>query len=119
MGTWRVLLIDPLDDDREIQAHVLRAAGLDVFEPDEDPVKEAIIRRPDAIVVDVSPKRPGAEELVQTLKRDPRTAGIPVVVVSTYPRSEVPPTEGFVGKPCSPNKIITEVIRVVKDRPIV
>jgi CheY-like chemotaxis protein len=114
-GTWRVLLVDPVLDDREIQALVLRAAGLDVIEPRENPFKEAVTRRPDAVVVDVSPERPGAQEFVQTLKQDPRTASIPVVVVSNYPRTEIVPTEGFVGKPCSPDQIIAEVMRVVKD----
>jgi hypothetical protein len=52
----------------------------------------------------------------QTLKQDPRTASIPVVVISNYPRTEMVPTEGFVGKPCSPDQIIAEVMRVVKDR---
>jgi CheY-like chemotaxis protein len=118
MGTWSVLLVDPIADDREIQERVLRRAGLDVIDPGENPFKQAITRRPDAVVVDVSPQRPGAKEFVQILKQDPRTAAIPVVVISAYPRTEMPPTEGFVGKPCSPDKIVAEVIRVVKDRPI-
>ena len=118
MGTWRVLLVDPIADDREIEARILRTAGLELIEPEEDPVKEAITRRPDAVVVGVSPKRQGTKELVEILKRDPRTASIPIVVVSAFPRAELPPTEGFVGKPCSPQKIIAEVMRVVKDRPI-
>jgi len=119
MGTWSVLLVDPIVDDRELQAHVLRSAGLDVIEPSDNPIKDAITRRPDAVVVDVSPKRQGSREFVQTLKQDPRTASIPVVVISGYPRTDLPPTEGFVGKPCSPDQIVAEVIRVVKDRPTV
>jgi CheY-like chemotaxis protein len=118
MGTWRVLLVDPILDDRDLQAYTLRSAGLDVIEPGDNPFTEAIKRRPDAVVVDVSPKREGSREFVQTLKEDPRTAAIPVVVVSGYPRTDLPPTEGFVGKPCSPDQIVAEVIRVVKDRPI-
>jgi CheY-like chemotaxis protein len=118
MGAWRVLLVDPVVDDQEIQSHILRAAGLDVIEPGENAFKAAITRRPDAVVVDVSPQRQGSREFVQTLKQDPRTASIPVVVISGYPRTDLPPTEGFVGKPCSPDKIVAEVIRVVKDRPI-
>ena len=116
MSTWRVLLVDPVLDDREIQALVLRAAGLDVIEPRENPFKEAVTWRPDAVVVDVSPERPAAQEFVETLKQDPRTASIPVVVISNYPRTEIVPTEGFVGKPCSPNQIIAEIMRVVTDR---
>jgi CheY-like chemotaxis protein len=118
MGTWRVLLVDPIADDRELQAFVMRSAGLEVIEPTDNPFKEAITRRPDAVVVDVSPQRPGSREFVQTLKQDHRTASIPVVVVSGFPRTEIPATEGFVAKPCAPNQIVAEVIRVVKDRPI-
>jgi CheY-like chemotaxis protein len=115
MGQWRVLLVDPIVDDREIQALVLRTAGLDVLVPAENAFKEVVTQRPDAVVVDISPERPGAEEFVRTLKADPRTSSIPVVAVSAYPRSEIVPTEGFVGKPCSPDKIVAEVARVVKD----
>jgi response regulator RpfG family c-di-GMP phosphodiesterase len=115
MGNWRILLVDPLVDDREIQELVLRTAGLEVIEPGENPFKEALTQRPDAVVVDVSPQRPGAAEFVRTLKEDPRTSAIPVVVVSSYPRTEIVPTEGFVGKPCSPHRIVAEVARVVKE----
>jgi CheY-like chemotaxis protein len=118
MDTWRVLLVDPIADDRELQAHVLQSAGLDVIEPSDNPFKEAIERRPDAVVVDVSPQRPGSREFVETLKQDPRTESIPVVVVSGFPRTDMPKTEGFVAKPCAPNQIVAEVIRVVKDRPV-
>jgi CheY-like chemotaxis protein len=117
VGTWSVLLVDPIVDDRELQAHVLRAAGLEVIEPSENPFKEAITHRPDAVVVDVSPQRIGSREFIKILKEDPRTASIPIVVVSAYPRTDLPPTEGFVGKPCSPDQIIAEVMRVVRDRP--
>ena len=79
-------------DDRDLQAHVLRSAGLDVIEPSDNPFKEAITRRPDAVVVDVSPKGQGSREFVQTLKQDRRTAAIPVVVISGYPRTDLPPT---------------------------
>lgn len=114
MGTWRVLLLDPIADDREIQALMLRQAGLEVIEPRENPLEEALLLKPDAVVVDVSPARPGAVDFVRALKDDPRTAAIPIVVVTSYPRGEIQvPIEGFVGKPCSPDKIVAEVVRVV------
>src|SRR6266487_1708603 len=111
---WRVLLVDPIADDREYQAQVLRSAGLEVLEPDGDAFKAALTLRPDAVVVDVSPRRPGAGEFVRALKDDPRTSRIPVVVVSSYPRTDLAPTEGFVGKPCTPDRMLAELLRVVK-----
>jgi response regulator RpfG family c-di-GMP phosphodiesterase len=114
VATWRVLLVDPIADDREIQELTLRHAGLAVIEPRENPFREAVRLKPDAVVVDVPPSRPGAVEFVRALKEDPRTATIPVVVVSGYPRSEIQvPIEGFVGKPCAAEKIVAEVARVV------
>ena len=112
--TWRVLLVDPIVDDREYQALVLRSAGIEVLPATDDAFHAALTARPDAIVVDVSPKRVGAAEFVRSLKDDPRISRIPVVVVSSYPRSDLPRTEGFVGKPCSPERILGELLRVVR-----
>ena len=109
----RVLLVDPVLDDREYQAHVLRTAGFEVLDPGDDPFNSALALRPDAIVVDVSPRRPDAEELVRVLKDDPHTVRIPVVVMSAYPRTDIMPTEGFVGKPCTPGRIVSELLRVI------
>jgi response regulator RpfG family c-di-GMP phosphodiesterase len=72
MATWRVLLVDPIADDREIQEFMLRQAGLEVIEARENPFKEAVLLKPDAVVVDVSPARPGAVDFVRPLKEDPR-----------------------------------------------
>src|SRR5262245_12384970 len=113
-GMWRVLLVDPIFDDRDYQAEVLRVAGIEVLDPtDDNAFKAALTLGPDAIIVDVSPRRPGAKEFVRAIKDDPRTARIPVVVLSSYPKEDVPPTEGFVGKPCTPQRMLAELMRVV------
>jgi CheY-like chemotaxis protein len=114
MEAFRVLLVDPVADDRELQAIVLRSAGFVVLDEGDNPIKAAISERPDAIVVDVTPKRLGAAEFVRSLKEDERTAQIPVVVVSNYPQSDLTPTEGFVGKPSAPTALIDELARVLK-----
>jgi CheY-like chemotaxis protein len=116
MERFRILLVDPVEDDRELQAVVLRAAGFDVLETTDNPFKTAITDRPDAIVVDVTPKRAGAKEFVRMLKQDGRTSHIPVLVVSTYPQSELTPTEGFVGKPRSPEALLDTLARILVRR---
>jgi len=113
MGPYRVLLVDPVDDDRELQVAVLEAAGFVVIDGPDNPIKAAIEKQPDVIVVDVTPKRLGAAEFVRMIKQDARTAHIPVVIVSTYPSSDVPPTEGFVCKPDAPSALLSELARVL------
>src|SRR5262249_4346655 len=108
-----VLLVDPLSDDRDYQAEVLRIAGIEVLDSGDNPFKAAVSLAPDAIIVDISPRRPGADDFVHALKDDPRTARIPVLVLSSYPREDLTPTEGFVGKPCTPERMLAEVLRVV------
>lgn len=114
MGPIRVLLVDPVHDDWEIQALVLGRAGHTVIAPGENPLKTAVDEQPDVIVVDVTPERFGAADFIKVLKNDRRTAAIPVVVVSTLPRSEVRLGDGFVGKPHTPSAILAELSRVLK-----
>jgi CheY-like chemotaxis protein len=112
MDPFRILLVDPVDDDRELQAIVLRKAGFIVLESD-NPYKTAATARPDAIVIEVTPARLGAVEFIGRLQADRRTADIPIVAVSTYPRLEIPPTDGFVGKTEGPEALLREVARVL------
>lgn len=112
MDPFRILLVDPVDDDRELQAIVLRQAGFTVLES-ENPYKTAVTALPDAIVIEVTPARLGAKEFIGQLRADERTAGIPIVAVSTYPRLDIPPTDGFVGKTEGPEALLREVARVL------
>ena len=113
MARFLVMLIDPVADDRELQTWVLRQAGYTVFDGTQQPFEAADTVRPDAIVLDVSPNRVGSKELIARLKRDSRTARIPVITVSAYPQAELFPTEGFVGKPNRPDVLVAELRRVL------
>jgi CheY-like chemotaxis protein len=119
MRAVKVLLVDPIDDDRELQAEVLRRAGYVVIDPGANPLRVAVDEQPDVILVDTTPRRLGARDFVTTVKRDERTAAIPVIVVSSLPRSEamVAGAEGFVGKPHTPAAILAELHRVLIERP--
>lgn len=76
-------------------------------------MKVATEEQPDIIVVDVTPRRIGAAELVRALEKDERTAGIPVVVVTTLPKAEVAVADGYVAKPNMPTALLAEVSRVL------
>ena len=65
MEPFRILLVDPVDDDRELQAVVLRTAGFTVLHATDNPFKAAVTEQPDAIVADVTPKRAGSTEFIQ------------------------------------------------------
>jgi CheY-like chemotaxis protein len=112
----RVLLVDPISDDRELQAEVLRRAGYQVLEAGPNPLRTAVDEQPDVILVDATPRRLGASDFVAVLKADERTSPIPLIVMSSLPRSEAPAGEGFVGKPYTPAAILAELHRVLMAR---
>jgi CheY-like chemotaxis protein len=115
----KVLLVDPIADDWELQAEVLRRAGYRVLEPGANALRVAVDEQPDIILVDTTPRRLGASEFVATVKGDQRTATIPVIVMSSLPRADamVAGAEGFVGKPHTPAAILAELHRVLIERP--
>jgi CheY-like chemotaxis protein len=78
-----------------------------------NPISAARELRPDVVVVDFSPRRVGVPAFVEALKANDRTARIPIVLVSAYPRSESPATEGFVAKPNAPHVLLREIARVL------
>ena len=113
MARHLIMLVDPIEDDWALQAHVLRQAGHTVMDGSADPFESAVHAVPDAIVIDVTPARAGSIELLRRLKEDPRTSRIPVVTVSTYPQRDLTTTEGYVEKPSRPTVLLAEVARVL------
>lgn len=81
----RVLVIDDQESDRYIVNRLLRAAGEDVIEAATgiEGLRRARDDRPDLIVLDLVLPGMDGFEILQRLKHDPPTAGIPVVVVSS------------------------------------
>ena len=94
----RVLVVEDDPELSELLALLLRAEGYAVEAVDSALGVSDLIRRwrPDVILLDLAlPYRSGAS-LLEALKADPATAGIPVVVVSAMPEALGPQRRGLV-----------------------
>jgi two-component system chemotaxis response regulator CheY len=56
----------------------------------------------------------GGHELIERLRAEPATAGVPIVVVSANPRAALPEAEARVGKPFDADTLL-ETIRALTE----
>ncbi len=79
-----MLVVDDDDRNRKLALDVLRAAGLRTLEAESGraALSRAAEHRPDVILLDLELPDVHGMEVARALKRDPRTAHIPVVAFS-------------------------------------
>jgi two-component system, cell cycle response regulator DivK len=114
-----VLLVEDNEDNRIIYATYLRHRGYRVLTAStaEDGIALAAAERPDVILMDVT--LPGIDgwEATTVLKRDVRTAQIPVVALTAHAfaadeaRASAVGCVAYLRKPIAPDAVATEVAR--------
>lgn len=118
-STTRVLIVDDLPEQRDIYATLLRSHGFQVLEAEDGvrAVEVAFAARPHVIVMDVVLPQQDGWMATRQLQADPRTAEIPVIVITARETLEGRETSEDAGaiayllKPCDPNQILEEVRR--------
>lgn len=118
-----VLLVDDLEDQRELYGQYLEFAGYEVSLARDgyEAIDRALSSRPDVVIMDLA--MPGLDgfEATQRLKRLEKTRGIPVIALTAHgslPR-EWALSAGCVSylrKPCYPHDLAVEIAAVL-DRP--
>ena len=116
----RVLLVDDYSDARDMYRAYLELCGFDVVEAvnGADALLRARDERPDIILMDLSLPVMDGWEATRRLKEDPRTADIPILVLTGQGAAESllgqgsGPWDGFVAKPCLPEDLV-RAIRVL------
>jgi signal transduction histidine kinase len=81
----RVLVVDDDEAARYTVANFATRSGTEIFEADNglNGIARAQTDRPDIILLDLMMPGIGGHEVLQRLKSDPATAGIPVVIVTS------------------------------------
>jgi len=114
-----VLLVDDQLELRAIHGTYLREHGFNVLTAGdgEEALATARATSPDIILLDHSlPRRMGLD-VARELHEDPRTADIPIVMVTAHAygavgrKARAAGCVGFLAKPCAPSRVLQEVRR--------
>jgi two-component system, cell cycle response regulator DivK len=116
-----VLVVDDHDDTRELYVQSLVTLGFEAIEAadGEEAYRRAWDFHPDIVVTDLALRGGDGWQLIQDLKREPRTRAIPVVLLTGHDapslreRAEHEGCAGFFVKPCLPDELATELRHVI------
>lgn len=116
-----ILLVDDHEDNRHALMMVLEREGYVAIGAENglQAVEVARERLPDLVLMDLAMPVMDGREAMRLLREDPRTASIPIVVLTAMALSvdrDRMVAEGFDGllvKPCMPPVLLREVHRVI------
>lgn len=117
MSGKTVLLVEDNEDNRTLFGIILRYHAFDVLEAadGESAVELAVEHRPDIILMDLGLPGINGLEATARIKSDIRTADIPVLALTAFHSAELEARavgcDGFLTKPCAPDRVIYEVGR--------
>lgn len=122
MGGQHILVVDDEEDIIELVSYNLAKAGYRVTSvgSGEDAIKAARSKAPDLVLLDLM--LPGVDglEVCNTLKRDPRTANIPVVMLTARGEETEVVTglelgaDDYITKPFSPRVLLARIKAVLR-----
>jgi DNA-binding response OmpR family regulator len=113
----RVLVVDDDDTARRFLIRAIGRGGLDVTEASSgrDALEQIEARCPDLVLLDSQMPEMSGEEVLRSLRNDPRTATLPVIVVTGRggEHDRVAGLEAgaddFVPKPVHPDELLARV----------
>jgi CheY-like chemotaxis protein len=123
-----VLIVDDVKDNRTVYVLYLKFSGFRIAEAEngEEALRQAQALLPDVIVMDLSLPVMDGWEATRRLRRDPRTKGIPIIVLTGHALPECARTAREAGcdlvitKPCLPDQLqeaIHRILEAPKSRP--
>jgi CheY-like chemotaxis protein len=115
-----VLIVDDIEEIRRLYAQYFGVHGIAVTTASDGvQALAAVLRgRPDVIVLDMSLPKLSGWEMLEKLRADPQTRGIPVIVLTgcLFPGSQSDAyragADSYLIKPCAPDVLLTEIIRL-------
>lgn len=122
MAKKRILVVDDEDTFREMILVMLKKAGYETMETDNglNAFELAKANIPDLIISDVMMYSGSGFILYEFLKREPRTADIPIILMSGKAQSagawESDPAVVYIQKPFSHDEIMAAVKRQLKQK---
>ena len=118
--TKLILIVDDFKDDREMNSHYLTRCGFQVSLAcdGQEALDKAFKLQPDLILMDLWLPQIAGWEAIRQLKADARTRHTPIVVLTAraFISASAVGCEGCLIKPCQPDNLLVEVMRVLEGR---
>jgi two-component system, cell cycle response regulator DivK len=116
-----VLVVDDLEDAREMYRRFLEFRGLRVITAGDGVAALAALERhrPDAIVLDLAMPRLTGWEVIRAVRKDRAMRSLPILAVTGQGTRESAldaGADGFLSKPCLPEHLFAAVLQLLHDR---
>ena len=123
MTTKKIMIVDDEVNIRTALKYRLKKEGYSVLLAVDglEALDKVALERPDLIILDLMLPRMDGYEVLERLKGDPRTADIPVIILTARgekedrARSLESGAASFMAKPFSPRQLVAEVKRALGD----
>jgi two-component system, cell cycle response regulator DivK len=120
-GERHILVVDDFKDARDMYKYLLSRRGFRVTlaSDGQEAFDKALKLQPDLILMDLSLPVVSGWEATQRLKAEEKTRHIPVVILTAHELSGAKAMlgcEGFLTKPCLPDAMVTEIVRLLEGR---
>ena len=117
-----ILIVDDYVDALEAWRLFLRAAGFEVHTAADGvtALAEAVARRPDLIVMDLELPRMSGLDVAKALRQREDTRDIPLIVATGYSHAQALAesqdviVDAVIVKPCDPDKLVSEIKRLLE-----
>ena len=117
-----VLVVEDYQDAREMYAAYLQFSGFDVAEAGNgiEAIEKTQELLPDIVLMDLALPRMDGWEATRRLKADPKTAAIPIAMLTAHAfeeyrvRALAVGADAFLSKPILPDQLAVEIRRILK-----
>ena len=113
-----ILIVDDFKDDREMYGHYLSRCGfrVNLASDGQEGLQKAFQFLPDLILMDLALPQVDGWEAIRQLKGNEKTKNIPIVTLTarTFVSASAVGSEGCLIKPCKPDDLLVEVVRVLE-----
>lgn len=119
--TKRILVIEDQPDNRRILRDLLGSSGFEVIEAENGRigVDRAMTDQPDLILMDIQMPEMDGYEATRRIKSETKTAGIPIVAVTSFAlsgdeeKARGAGCDDYVAKPYSPRALLAKVVNLL------
>jgi two-component system, cell cycle response regulator DivK len=121
--TKRILIVEDHEDARRILRDMLETTDYELVEAENGEQALAVVarQRPDLILMDIQLPKISGLEATRQLRSDPRTAAVPIIVITSFAlsgdeqRAKDAGATAYLAKPYSPRELLAKIREILPE----